>query len=232
MPTSLTDKSLKENTNVPCDIHPKESIKYFCPTHESVNCGHCVEFENRSCKISLISEISDSFKNGQEYGDIRKSIAKLLKGVNDCVNEVESNIKMILKLSEDEVTKLRDYREKVNDYCNERENFLLEIIEKMKDMDKTRLDSLKPKCDNIKAKINQIKLALDAQENNSGNLFIEAKRVKKRVECLEMCLNDLSKENTVHRYKFIKDPTTERLLKAKTGLGIVSEDQTIWTHFG
>ncbi|XP_052807345.1 uncharacterized protein LOC128236498 [Mya arenaria] len=225
MPTSMTEKSHKEDTNVQCDIHPNEFIKYFCPAHETINCGHCLAFEHRSCKISLISEISDSFETSQDYGNIQISINRLLKDVNDCVSGVESNIKMVLKLGEDEIKKLNDYREKVNNYFNEREKSLLEIIEQIKDMDKTKLDFLKPKCDEIKAKLDEMKCKLDAQERNSVNLFIKAKKVRKQVESLEASLNDISKENTVQRYEFIKDTATEKLITTGSGLGIVSKDQ-------
>ncbi|XP_052808134.1 uncharacterized protein LOC128237003 [Mya arenaria] len=225
MPTSMTDKVNEENNNMPCDIHPKEFIKYFCSSHETVNCGHCLVIEHRSCKINIISEISDSFKNGPDYRDIKSLISKLLKDVNDCISDVESNIKTVLKIGEDEIKKLKDYREKVNNNFDEREKSLLEIIEQIKDMDKSRLDSLKPKCDEIKAKLDEMKCKLDAQERNSVNLFIEAKKVRKQVECLEAALNDISKENIVQRYEFIKDTATEKLIAASSSLGIVSKDQ-------
>ncbi|XP_052807342.1 uncharacterized protein LOC128236497 [Mya arenaria] len=232
MPTSMTDEIYQEDNNVPCEIHPKEFIKYFCPAHETVNCGHCLAFEHRSCKINLVSDISDSFKTSQDYGDIKNSIARLLKCVNDCVRDIKSNIKMVLKIGEDEVKKLIEYRENVNNYFDEREKSLLEIIEQVKDMDKTRLESLKPKCDSIKAQLDKMKCKLDEQERNSVNLFIEAKKVRKQIECLEAALNDISKENKVQRYEFLKHTATENLIAASSGLGIVRKDQTLAASSG
>ncbi|XP_052811574.1 uncharacterized protein LOC128239129 [Mya arenaria] len=223
MPTKMGVQSDAQLSTEPCDIHPEELIKYFCPTHQSLNCGHCLVTEHRDCRVDIIVEISEAYKDGQEYEDINKSIVQLIKGIKACGADVKTSLQFITKQSEDELSKLREYRDKVNTYFNEREQSLLNIIEKIKTMDQTLLNSLQSKCDSMKGKVENIRSNLKLHESNTTQLFIQAKRAKKQVKSLLEALADINKEMIIHNYKFRKDSVTERLLESSTGLGTVDE---------
>ncbi|XP_052774709.1 uncharacterized protein LOC128213196 isoform X1 [Mya arenaria] len=207
-----------------CEIHPKEFIKYFCPTHQTLNCGHCVVQNHRSCHVDVISDLSQAFKDGPEYCDIDKAIAKLFKDIDKCVSDVEKNKTLIAEMSECEVSKLRRCRDEVNKYFEERENALLGIIDQMKNIDEALLDNLRPKCDNLKTEVEEIKKHLKTQENNTIQLFIKAKRAKQLLEITQTALAEINKKNTIHQYRFNIDSATERLMESNTGLGIVEKE--------
>ncbi|XP_052778022.1 transcription intermediary factor 1-beta-like [Mya arenaria] len=220
MPTSVSDQEDEDDCTEPCDIHPKEFIKYFCSDHQTLNCGHCLATEHRSCHVGVISDVAKSFKEGPEYDDITKTIPKILQEITDYSYDVEKNIKLVLKTGENEFARIRIYREEVNKYFEEQESLLLKIIDQMKNMDETLLDSLRLKSEGLKSKLQEVAAHIEAQKNNT-QLFIEAKRAKKQLESMKNALADLIKENKIHHYEFRKDTFTEKLLTSSTGLGTV-----------
>ncbi|XP_052776477.1 tripartite motif-containing protein 45-like [Mya arenaria] len=224
MPTSMSGQDDDDEYIEPCEIHPKEFIKYFCPSHQTLNCGHCVVQNHRSCHVDVISNISLAFKDGPEYGDIDKAIAKLFKDIDKCASDVEKNKTVIAEIGDSEVSKLRRCRDEVNKYFDERENALLKLIEQMKNIDEALLDNLRPKCDNLKAEVEEIKNNLKTQENNTIQLFIGAKRAKQLLEITQTTLAEINKQNTIHQYRFNIDSATERLMESTTGLGVVKEE--------
>ncbi|XP_052807713.1 E3 ubiquitin-protein ligase TRIM33-like [Mya arenaria] len=223
MPTAMNVPSFVPQSTLPCDVHPEEFIKYFCPTHQTLNCGHCLVKDHRTCHVDIISEISRGFKDCKEYEDISKAFSQLSKTLECCAEDAELKLKVIKELAEDEVSNLQEYRAKVNTYFDERVNALMTIIEKMKNIDEVRLHSIKPKCDDLRAKVEEIESKLAEQEKNSAHLFIEVKKAQKQVEILQLGLADINKKMTFHRYHIRKDPATERLLSSSTGLGTVEE---------
>ncbi|XP_052783490.1 uncharacterized protein LOC128219637 isoform X2 [Mya arenaria] len=230
MPTSTGGLEVEYECTVPCDNHPKESIKYFCSTHQTLICGHCSVQNHRSCHADVISDISKDFKDDQEYWDVIKTIARLFEDINSCAYAVEKNVDVVAKLGENEVEKLRRYREEVNKYFEEREQALLKLKEKTKNTDEELLGSLKPKYTNLKTRLEEINVTLEAQGNNMIQFFIETKRAKKLLEGLQNDLADINKKNVIHHYEFRKDPATERLIASDTGIGtlenIVTENTT------
>ncbi|XP_052798118.1 tripartite motif-containing protein 45-like [Mya arenaria] len=236
MLTVISGPENKHEYTEPCGVHPEEFIKYFCNTHQTLICGHCAVQNHRSCHADVISDVSKAFKNGKEYGDAIKTIAGLFEDIDSCASSVEINVDVVVKLGVNEVYKLRRYREEVNKYFEEREQALLKLIEKTKNMDEELLGSLKPKYENLKSKVEEINTTLEARGNNMIQLFIETNRAKELLEGLQIELAHINKENVIHHYEFRKDPTTERLIVSDTGLGtlehIVTEPHKIASASG
>ncbi|XP_052817964.1 uncharacterized protein LOC128243987 [Mya arenaria] len=219
LPTTMRDLSKEEVSTDHCADHPGEFIKYFCPTHQALNCGHCSILEHQSCKQQIISEIAKAFKDGTGYEAIKDVLVQLLNDIDTCLFEVEDNIKLVEKLCKSEMSKLSEYRDKVNKYFNEREKALLNSVTKMQNMDERLLNTIKPNCHNLKSQVIEIKTKLEAQENNDSQLFIEAHKAKNMLDGLKSTLAKLNKEKVIHQYQFRKDPSTESLLASITGLG-------------
>ncbi|XP_052811279.1 uncharacterized protein LOC128238961 [Mya arenaria] len=218
MPTTMRGFTTKDESTKPCDIHPDECIKYFCPNHQTLNCGHCSVLYHQSCKQQIISEIAKAFKEGQSYEAIKQVIVQFLKDIDACASAVKENTQLVEDLGEHEIAKIRKYRDQINKYFDEREQTLIETIAEMKNMDEILLNSLKLECDNLKTKVDEIKAKLTAQENNS-HLFIEAHISKNLLEGLQLSLAEIKKKNTIQQYQIRKDPATASLLGSRTGLG-------------
>ncbi|XP_052782949.1 uncharacterized protein LOC128219175 [Mya arenaria] len=224
LPSTMRDLTTSEEESKHyCDIHPGEYIKYFCPTHQTLNCGHCSVLNHQSCKQQIISEIGKAFKEGKGYEAIKQDIVELLRETEACVSEVKENIKLVEGFGEYAITEIRNYRDKINKYFDERENALLMIITQMQSIDETFLGSLKSECDNLKMEVNAIKAKLVARENNTCQLFVEAHVTKDVLKGLQLTLADINMKNSIHQYRFRKDPTTEKLLGSKTGFGSIED---------
>ncbi|XP_052809751.1 uncharacterized protein LOC128238174 [Mya arenaria] len=226
MPSTMQDLTNKEVSTKPCNIHPEECIKYFCPTHQTLNCGHCSVLDHQSCKQQIISEIAKAFKESQGYKAMKQVIVQLLEDIDACVSNVDENTKLVKDLGEREIAKIRNYRHQINKYFDEREQTLIDTIAEMKNMDEILLKSLKPKCDNIKTQVGEIKAKLAAQENNTSQLFIEAHISKNLLEGLQLRLAEIKKKNTIQQYQIRNDPATESLLRSRTGLGTFEKFDT------
>ncbi|XP_052810694.1 uncharacterized protein LOC128238622 [Mya arenaria] len=226
MPSTMGDSTTKEDSTQPCDIHPEECIKYFCPTHQTLNCGHCVVLDHQSCKQQIISEIAKAFKEGQGYNTIKQVIVQLLKDIDACASDVKENTKLVKELGQHEIAKIRSYRDQINKYFDEREQALIKTIAEMKNMDDILLNSLKPKCDNLKTQVGEIKAKLAARENNTSQLFIDAHISKNLLEGLKLSLVEVKKKNTIQQYQIRSDPATESLLGSRTGLGTLEKIST------
>ncbi|XP_052784519.1 uncharacterized protein LOC128220243 isoform X2 [Mya arenaria] len=226
MPPTMQDFTIKEESTQPCDIHPEECIKYFCPTHQTLNCGHCSVLDHQSCKQQIISEIAKAFKEGQGYEAIKQIIVQLLRDTDVCVDNIKENIKLVEGFGEHEIANIRNYRDQINKYFDERENALLKIIAQMQSMNETLLDSLKSECDNLKIEVNKIKEELEAHENNNYQLFIEAHTAKNVLKKLQSTLVEINIKHSIHEYQFRKDPITEEVLGSKTGIGSIEETTT------
>ncbi|XP_052811354.1 uncharacterized protein LOC128238996 isoform X2 [Mya arenaria] len=218
MSASMSDQSNDEESYEPCEKHPKEFIKYFCSKHDALICGHCLAFDHRSCSVILISDLSKS-----ENGSVNKDIVDFITDVDEYASEIENNKNFVTQISKAEVMKLREYRDDIEKYFDQRMDFLLENIQQMKSMDETLLDSLKPKCDHVKSKAETLKSRLSLLESNPAKLFIETKRAQTELAGLRSTLADMHKEKIIHEYRFNKDSITEKLLASKTGLGTMKE---------
>ncbi|XP_052809450.1 uncharacterized protein LOC128237913 [Mya arenaria] len=210
----------------PCDIHPDEFIKYFCPSHQTLNCGHCLVTEHRTCHVDIISELAEDFKYGHEYDDTHKDIVQFSKDIEKFAGDITIKLKLIKELAEMEFTRLQEFREKVNIYLVGRENSLRKVIQQIKDTDATLLDSMKPTCDHIKAKVEALISKFEEQERNTAQLFIKVKKAQKQLKCLQSDMADINKKLTIHRYQFRNDPVTEKMLQSTTGFGTIERITT------
>ncbi|XP_052808636.1 uncharacterized protein LOC128237295 isoform X1 [Mya arenaria] len=223
MPTTMKGYLIEEESTEPCDIHPGECIKYYCPIHQSLNCGHCSIIDHQSCKQQIISDIAKAFKDGSGHKDIKEVLSQSLEYIDTCLSTCEDKNQFVEKLSESEISKLREYRDQVNKYFDEREKELLNIISQRKQLDRMVLNSITSKCDNLKTQVNELKANIEAQENNASQLFIKARKAESMLAGWQSALAEINMETTIHQYQFRKDPVTERLLASHTGLGTVEE---------
>ncbi|XP_052807993.1 uncharacterized protein LOC128236901 isoform X2 [Mya arenaria] len=86
----IFDKIYDEESYEPCERHPKEVIKYYCPEHDSPICGHCSVLEHGSCKVEIISEMCKS-----DYESINDDNADLLTNSDGSAYKIENNIDLL-----------------------------------------------------------------------------------------------------------------------------------------
>ncbi|WAR26882.1 hypothetical protein MAR_012586 [Mya arenaria] len=124
------------------------------------------------------------------------------------------------------INELRKIRTEINQYLDKMENELLAEIDQKKRTSKTLLNELKSKCTNMKSSIEKLKSELQAQDDNSNQLLIVGKRAIKELAGLQAALEDVSRRNEVPRYKFHRDPETEKLIASEKPIGRLEKDES------
>ncbi|WAR26877.1 hypothetical protein MAR_012581 [Mya arenaria] len=78
----------------------------------------------------------------------------------------------------------------------------------------------------MKSSIEKLKSELQAQDDNGNQLLIVGKRAMKELAGLQAALEDVSRRNEVPRYKFHRDPETEKLIASEKTIGRLEEDES------
>ncbi|XP_052782176.1 uncharacterized protein LOC128218530 [Mya arenaria] len=227
MPSSFREESEDEKFTETCQHHAQEFIKYYCLNHETLLCGDCLaEKAHRSCNIERISQVAKRYKEGAEYNSLKTGLVQTATDIG----KLSHNIQVIMKSVDEEsltnINELRKFRTEINQYLDKREHELLADIDQKKRTSKTLLDELKSKCTNMKSSIEKLKSELQAQDDNSNQLLIVGKRAIKELAGLQAALEDVSRRSEVPRYKFHRDPETEKLVASEKAIGRLEEDES------
>ncbi|XP_052778903.1 uncharacterized protein LOC128216383 [Mya arenaria] len=226
MPSSFREESEDEKFTETCQRHAQEFIKYFCLNHETLLCGDCLaEKAHRSCNIERISQVAKRYKVGAEYNSLKTGLVQTASDIGKLSHDIQVIMKSVDEESLTNINELRKFRTEINQYLDKRENKLLAEIDQKKRTSKTLLDELKSKCRNMKSSIEKLKSELQAQDDNSNQLLIVGKRAIKELAGLQAALEDVSRRNEVPRYKFHRDPETEKLIASEKAIGRLGEDE-------
>ncbi|XP_052815485.1 uncharacterized protein LOC128242390 isoform X1 [Mya arenaria] len=213
-----TKKSAIADTDF-CNHHPKEMIKFYCPTHGDLGCGDCVVLDHRSCKVDYIADVAKEFVIGNEFRELEPSI----KQAEDLLSGLVSNVKEIFgeveNQSKVEIDKLRKFRAEIITYLDRREKELLDNIEKVKTEDENALTALKTDCELMKTRLEAIKTELTSGDVSVNQRYVTARRGMKELREINDNMEKMTDRMNARKYQFTKDADTERLLGSKMGLG-------------
>lgn len=57
-----------------CEKHPAEIFKFFCSDHDTVGCSDCIILDHNHCNKKYITEIANSFVEGEDINVLLKRI--------------------------------------------------------------------------------------------------------------------------------------------------------------
>ncbi|XP_052817706.1 E3 ubiquitin-protein ligase TRIM71-like [Mya arenaria] len=202
-----------------CKTHPKEMIKFYCPTHGDLGCGDCVLLDHRSCKVDYIANVAKDFIIGNEIRELEPSIKRaedLLSGsisnVNELLDEVENQ-------SKDEIARLRKFRAEINAYLDRREKELLDNIKKVKTDNQNVLPAFKSDCESAKSGLEAMRAELSSGDISVNQRYVAARRAEKDLRNILDKKEQTTGLIKARKYRFTKDPDTERLLGSNMGPG-------------
>ncbi|XP_052818270.1 tripartite motif-containing protein 45-like [Mya arenaria] len=203
-----------------CKDHPKEMIKFYCPTHGYLGCGDCAVLDHRSCKVDYIADVAKEFVIGNEFRELEPSIKRaedILSGFISNVKELFGDVKNQSKV---EIDKLRKFRAEINTYLDRRrEKELLDNIEKVKTEDENALTALKTDCELMKTGLEAIRTELTSGDVSMNQQYVAARRGRKELRGIHDEMKKTAGRMKARRYRFTKDADTERLLGTYMGLG-------------
>ncbi|XP_052818293.1 uncharacterized protein LOC128244319 [Mya arenaria] len=202
-----------------CKDHPKEMIKFYCPTHGYLCCGDCVVLDHRSCKVDYIADVAKEFVIGNEFRELEPSINRagyILSGLISNVTELFVDVKNQSKI---EIDKLTKFRSEINTYLDRREKELLDNIKKVMAEDENALTALKSDCELIKTRLEAMRTEVTSGDVSVNQRYVTARRGRKELREIYDNMEKMPGRVNARRYQFIKDADTERLLGSKMGLG-------------
>ncbi|XP_052815332.1 uncharacterized protein LOC128242281 [Mya arenaria] len=206
-----------------CKDHPKEMIKFYCPTHGDLGCGYCVVLDHRSCKIDYIADVAKEFVIGNEFKELEPSIKraeKLLSGYIINVNELSCEVENQAMY---EIDRLKRFRAEINTYLERREKDLLENLQKMKNEDENVLHTLKTDCEFTKTGLESMRTKLTSANISVNQRYMTARRARKELRGINDKLETMADRMKARKYRFTKDADTERLMGSKMGIGTLKE---------
>ncbi|XP_052782126.1 uncharacterized protein LOC128218489 [Mya arenaria] len=228
MPPSFREESEDEKFIETCQLHPKEFIKYYCPSHDALLCGDCLveNDEHRSCKVEKIMQVAKQYQQGAEYNRLKTGLVQTASNIGKLLHDIQAIMKSVDEESLTNINELRKFRNEINQYLDQRENELLAEIDQKKRTSKRLLNELKLKCTNMNSSIEQLKSELQAQDGNGNQLLILGKRAIKWLARLQTALEEMRRKSEVPRYKFHRDPAIEQLIASKKTIGRFQEGES------
>ncbi|XP_052816147.1 E3 ubiquitin-protein ligase TRIM71-like isoform X3 [Mya arenaria] len=202
-----------------CRTHPKEVIKFYCPTHSDLGCGDCIVIGHRTCKVDYIDDVSKDFTNGREFRELEPSIKRAEDLLSGCISNVKELFEKVEHQSKDEIDRLRKFRAEINTYLDRREKELLGNIQKMKTDDESVLTELKTDCELAKSGLVATRTELTSGDVSDNQRYVTARRAQKELQEIHDKMEKMAGRMKSRKYRFVKDPDTEGLLGSKIGLG-------------
>ncbi|XP_052818165.1 protein wech-like [Mya arenaria] len=202
-----------------CKTHPKEMIKFYCPTHCDLGCGDCVVLNHRSCEVDYIADVAQDFVIGNEFRELGPSIKRTEDLLSGSISNVDELLDEVENQSKHEIARLRKFRAEINTYLDRHEKELLDNIRKVEIDDENVLNALKSDCESAKSGLEAMRAELSSGDISVNQRYVAARRAEKDIR------NTLDKKEQIsglikaRKYRFIQDEDTERLLGSNMGLG-------------
>ncbi|XP_052817863.1 E3 ubiquitin-protein ligase TRIM71-like [Mya arenaria] len=202
-----------------CKNHPKEIIKFYCPTHGDLGCGDCVVLNHRSCEVDYIADVAKDFVIGNDFKELEPSIERAEDLLSGSISNVNELLDKVEKQSEYEIARLRKFREEINTFLDRREKELLDNIRKMKTDDKSVLTAVKTECESSKSGLRAIRTNLSSGDISMSQRYVAARRAQRTIRDILEKKEQMTGLIKAQKYQFVNDPDTERLLRSSMGLG-------------
>ncbi|XP_052817811.1 transcription intermediary factor 1-alpha-like isoform X1 [Mya arenaria] len=202
-----------------CKKHPKEMIKFYCPTHGDLGCGDCVVLDHRSCKVDYIADVAKDFVIGNEFKELGPSIKRTDDFLSGSISNVSELLDEVENQSKHEIARLRKFRAEINTYLDRREKELLDNIRKVKIDDEKVLNTLKTDCESAKSGLEAMKADLSSGDISVNQRYVAARRAEKDLRNILDKTKQMTGLIKARKYRFTKDEDTERLLGSNMGLG-------------
>ncbi|XP_052765128.1 uncharacterized protein LOC128206591 [Mya arenaria] len=199
-----------------CQEHAKEMIKFYCPIHEDIGCGDCVLLEHRSCKVDYIADVAKDFVIGNKLEPSIKRAEDLLSAYRSNAGEILDDVENQFK---DEIDRMRKFREEINNYLDQREEELLNNLQKAKNDDENVLNSLRTDCESAKIELEAMRTKLSSGDLSVNQQYVAARRAQKKLRAIHEEMEKIADRIKARQYRFTKNADMEHLLGSKLGFG-------------
>jgi len=230
---ALKGQDDKTGVTEKCHEHPKKEIQFYCGSHDALCCVACNVLNHGQCTKTYIPDIAEDFKIGSELKKLNDDFHDCDKLIENGIVDVDECLKAVETLNADEIEKLRQYKAKIIEYLDRREQELRGEMQQYHDQDVAILQELQGKLKTCHSVLNDMREKLKSHENNSTELFISAKRTSGQMIRLQTTLLEVTQKIGYRRYSIVTDIGMETILQDMSGFADValSDDDLMFGIF-
>ncbi|XP_060558092.1 uncharacterized protein LOC132718415 [Ruditapes philippinarum] len=204
-----------------CQVHEKEIIKFYCPSHHALGCSDCITLGHRTCKVDYIPEKCVGVADGKEFDDVMQKLGEKLKEASEILKKAKGKGSNINYFNEEIIKAITEFRKEINDWLDLMQKDALNNAEEIRANNNKIIQHVLDKCENMISSIKCLQSSLHASKANheQGQLYIDMKRAESTLKSDE--LHEV-KETLMHtnmRYSFQRNAELETLFCKKMVFG-------------
>lgn len=207
-----------------CKKHIKETIKYYCLSHDSVICGDCLVLDHPKCEPKFIKDVANNFEESSKFKDFVIKMPKWEADKEEGTMHVERNRKDNKALLDNALQKLRKSREEINVWLDKMEKDIEIEARKISDDNELLLSEIEKNLEAVSDDINTIKEKMDTKLYHRETLFINMVECKPKIDAIEATFSDIKTKNEIRTYAFEPEINVNETSFLRVGVIKVSSD--------
>jgi len=202
-----------------CSEHTTEVIKYECVSHETLICENCFVKDHCSCNVTVITEVSKEFIEGQGIKIFQEKLESLSQESNKIKGQSAENRKVLETYCQEALQDIDQYCDEVNEYLAKRKEYLISNVAEHKEINQNNLIGIELDCSAIQHDIDVFKDKCKVEESKHNQVYINVVRAKPQLNDLQKRLADTAQQNKVDRIHFQRDDTIQTVLTSTQAFG-------------
>ena len=220
---SMPRKRSKEgqgNVSEYCKDHPRELVKYFCPTHGDLLCGDCIVKNNHTCKMEVIADVSKGYGNSTEFKQHEVKLKTITDNISKTNHDIDLTTVSIDKAKKQSVKQVRKFQAELINAINKMSDEITTDIESKALSSHEILSNLKTTSKTGELKVHSMTNVLENCKGNDVLLFIATHRTKYIAKNVSDKIDEVENAlESVPKYIFTENAETKTLLRNSAGIG-------------
>ncbi|XP_060606365.1 uncharacterized protein LOC132758659 [Ruditapes philippinarum] len=220
-----TRKSNNECTEM-CQVHKKEIIKFYCPSHHALGCNDCITLGHRTCKVDYIPEKCEGVADWKEFDDVMKKLGEKLKEASEISKKATRSRSNIIDNNKEIIKAISEFRKEINDRIDLMQKDALNNAEEIKSNTNKIIQHVLDTCENMISGIKCLQSSLHASRSThqDSQLYIGMKKAESTLKSDELFDAEQTLLHTNIHYSFQRNSELETLLRAKMVFGEVVDN--------
>lgn len=200
-----------------CKEHDGETIKFYCRKHEAVGCGDCMVLGHNACNSEYIKDLSENFKQSEEYQTSIKQIENLISETQRFEKKIHENKNDNKLMLEKAIADIKQFRLDINEHLDKAEADFIKRASDVMEENETLLTRLEKACQLLSTKLENNTDMLNAEIYKDNVLFVHIVECKPKLSESEIAISDM-----VKKFKFDCNQQQRSLVTSKQKLGTLA----------
>lgn len=209
-----------------CDSHVKETVRFYCPVHDQVGCAECMLFGHSPCNVHLVSDLSDTLRNGIDINHLNRKIEYFGSELIQRTRSLKISEKDISETHLKILNEIKAFRKEVTDYFDQLEADIISDAMTIKADNEKTVKIMGEEFRSLENEIKDLSRKIKARTDESGDLFVIAKQAKSRLKEYERSLKRIESGTELKQYSFRRNEEIRRLCTKTIPFGWLSHHTT------